>query len=135
MSKLDFLSLTKYHYVYMYSLKSDSWRKVESTEDLHLASDYMGPCESPLDELYFLEGDMSINPQTYSILRFDLKSEKFVEIAAPSLENPYSFFFASWLKEDAFTFGKFIMILFHIVRLGKYIETFVSPYQYMIETD
>lgn len=92
------MSLTKYHYVYMYSLKSDSWRKVESTEDLHLASDYMGPCESPLDELYFLEGDMSINPQTYSILRFDLKSEKFVEIAAPSLENPYSFFFCFMVK-------------------------------------
>ncbi|KAJ9557970.1 hypothetical protein OSB04_012584 [Centaurea solstitialis] len=93
--------VTNYHDVYIYSLKSDSWRKVESTQDDFLTIPYRfsesWPSSVLLNEkLYFLKQvhKRMLGPPSYSIMRFDLKTEKFSEIAAPTFGNPMTW----WLN-------------------------------------
>ncbi|KAJ9555469.1 hypothetical protein OSB04_010083 [Centaurea solstitialis] len=77
------LSITIFGIVYMYSLKSDSWRKLESTVDHHgdhipyaAASDH-----NLLDgKLHFLTGP---GKEGFVIIRLDLKTEKFTKIRIP----------------------------------------------------
>ncbi|KAL7610579.1 hypothetical protein Lser_V15G13791 [Lactuca serriola] len=86
-------------YIYIYSLKSDSWRKVESTENIQqkaskwasLASKQEHPSQILLNEkLYFLK-QVDIERETfiksYSVMRFDTKTEEFTEIAMPCFGN------------------------------------------------
>ncbi|KAJ9542005.1 hypothetical protein OSB04_028511 [Centaurea solstitialis] len=68
------LRITESSSAYIYSLKSDSWRKVESTSCRFL-------------KYWNNSSKTKINVWSYSIIRFDTNTEKFTEIAAPSL--PY----------------------------------------------
>ncbi|KAJ9554897.1 hypothetical protein OSB04_009511 [Centaurea solstitialis] len=67
--------------VYIYSLKSDSWRKLESKLDHPDSIPYAGDHHNLLDEnLHFL-----VNHRTRNlIIRLDLKTERFTKIAVPS---------------------------------------------------
>ncbi|KAI3496528.1 hypothetical protein L1887_38893 [Cichorium endivia] len=79
------LRVTPHPNVYIYSLKADSWRKVES--DLQrirpspiLLSIYWGPSISLNENLYFLEYDVH---DSCSIMRFNTKTETLKLIATP----------------------------------------------------
>ncbi|XP_023755991.1 putative F-box/kelch-repeat protein At3g17280 isoform X1 [Lactuca sativa] len=100
------LYVTHHPNIYIYSVKSDSWRNVESTEDFkQSASDWTEPgnywtkpgdyWEHPShfllnEKLYFLK-QVETEPESfirsYSVMRFDTKTEKFTEIAMPSFGN------------------------------------------------
>lgn len=88
------LRVTHERDIYIYSLKSDSWRKVEATMDFrtipYCISESWKPCSYPMnDKLYFLkdvEGE-SQSSRSYSIIKFDTKSEKFTKIATPSFKK------------------------------------------------
>ncbi|CAH1449677.1 unnamed protein product [Lactuca virosa] len=88
------LRVTWHPKVYIYSLKSDSWRKVESDIQrtrLHYFSQYIwGPSVSLNENLYFLEHV----GYTYSIMRFNTKTETLKVIATPFSENQRT----SWLS-------------------------------------
>ncbi|CAH1412709.1 unnamed protein product [Lactuca virosa] len=86
--------------IYIYSLKSDTWRKVRSTEDFRQrASNWASlvgyypeqPKHILLNEkLYFLKqvdrGEGTFI-HSYSVMRFETKTEKFTEIVMPSFGN------------------------------------------------
>ncbi|KAJ9542003.1 hypothetical protein OSB04_028509 [Centaurea solstitialis] len=79
------LRVTVYKDAFIYSLKSDSWWKVESSS-CRLLKSWNSSCFLN-EDLYFLAAAVNkINDWSYSIIRFDTKVEKFTEIAAPSLE-------------------------------------------------
>ncbi|GJV96449.1 putative F-box domain-containing protein [Tanacetum coccineum] len=72
-----------YHIVYMYSLKSESWRKLDSiiaNPNLYLGIEWWSPGTCLNDNLYFL-------CDSYSIIRFDTKSEQFTRIATPTFDE------------------------------------------------
>lgn len=81
------LRVTESCNVYIYSLKSDSWRKVESVENSRVILDWN------------LDGGMSsvlLNENLYSfkpyksenlIMKFNTKTEKFTEVKTPTIEN------------------------------------------------
>ncbi|KAI3524507.1 hypothetical protein L1887_03165 [Cichorium endivia] len=79
---------------YIYSLKSDSWRKLDTTKYLkrirYLISESWGPSTVLNEKLYFLRtgNRKSIDRLSYSVIRFDMKTEKFTKIATPSLGVP-----------------------------------------------
>ncbi|KAI3503293.1 hypothetical protein L1887_31733 [Cichorium endivia] len=87
--------------IYIYTLRSDSWRKVESTEDFQqmasnlTSSGNFRPEELLLshillnEKLYFLKqvDRRGTYINSYSIMRFDTKTEIFTEIAMPSFGN------------------------------------------------
>ncbi|KAJ9542152.1 hypothetical protein OSB04_028658 [Centaurea solstitialis] len=80
------LRLTIYKNVFIYSLKSDTWRKVEPRR-CPLSLYWMSSCLLN-ENLYFLELSINnMNVRSYSIIRFDTNTEKFTEIAAPSLQH------------------------------------------------
>ncbi|KAI3503289.1 hypothetical protein L1887_31729 [Cichorium endivia] len=93
------LRVTEHQNIYIYTLRSDSWRKVESTEDFQqMASNLTSsrnlrqrPVRHILlhEKLYFLNQVDRIETfiKTYSIVRFDTKTEIFTEIAMPSFGN------------------------------------------------
>lgn len=83
------LRVTLYTDVYIYSLKSDSWRKVELEEDFRSPLISWMPSTALLNEkLYFLQKRVSKeNDIHYSIIRFDTKTEQFTEIATPFSKN------------------------------------------------
>ncbi|KAJ9542056.1 hypothetical protein OSB04_028562, partial [Centaurea solstitialis] len=87
------LCLTLHSDAYIYSLNSDSWRKVElpSCPPLqHLMSSCL------LNEnLYFLEQSRKApHLWSYLILRFNTSTEKFTKIAAPSLRDVTKYCFS-----------------------------------------
>ncbi|CAH1426826.1 unnamed protein product [Lactuca virosa] len=100
------LRVTNFHAAYMYSLKSDSWRKVvkETYSFEQWVSDWLShkprflnnwfsytwePTAFLNEQLYFLkqatDGDCFQN--SYSILMFDTKTQNFTEIATPSFRH------------------------------------------------
>ncbi|CAI9277031.1 unnamed protein product [Lactuca saligna] len=92
------LRVTHHLNIYIYSLKSNSWRMVESTADFQQrASEWTSrgsyweqPSHILLNEkLNFLKqvdrGGTFI--LSYSVMRFDTKTEKFTEISIPSFGN------------------------------------------------
>ncbi|KAK1430268.1 hypothetical protein QVD17_12897 [Tagetes erecta] len=67
--------------VYTYSLKSDSWRKIESTENDHPSLwNYHHPMQSALwdENVYFLN---TMWGQQYWVTKFDTKTEKFTKVS------------------------------------------------------
>ncbi|KAJ9555545.1 LOW QUALITY PROTEIN: hypothetical protein OSB04_010159 [Centaurea solstitialis] len=96
--------VTYYHDVYIYSLKSDSWRKVDSIQDAFLYIPNRFPYSwrwSVLlnKKLYFVnqtvEGNLS-TPPSYSIMRFDSKTEKFSKTEGPTFTNPRTWWLNLW---------------------------------------
>ncbi|KAJ9555544.1 hypothetical protein OSB04_010158 [Centaurea solstitialis] len=84
--------VTCHHDVYIYSLKSDSWRKVDSIQDtfLHIPYRFSKSWQSSVllnEKLYFVNHTEG-TPPSYSIMRFDLKTEKFSVIEGPTFTNP-----------------------------------------------
>ncbi|KAJ9555458.1 LOW QUALITY PROTEIN: hypothetical protein OSB04_010072 [Centaurea solstitialis] len=73
------LSITTDRNVYIYSLRSDSWRKLESTLDHEDRIPCVGDHNLLDKKLHFLMGKRS----RYIIIRFDLKTQKFTKIAVP----------------------------------------------------
>ncbi|XP_076892624.1 F-box protein At2g23160-like [Bidens hawaiensis] len=80
--------------VYIYSLKSDSWRKLgHSKYDMWWSYEHWSQSIWLNDKLYFLrEYKGSLNqwqyqPSRNEIITFDTKTEKFSEIATPSFVN------------------------------------------------
>ncbi|XP_035836627.1 F-box/kelch-repeat protein At3g06240-like [Helianthus annuus] len=65
---------------YIYSLKSDLWRKIESTENFHRW--ISKHCALLNGKLYFLKYDEAIN-KSHSVISLDLKTEKFTEVTTP----------------------------------------------------
>ncbi|KAF5776368.1 putative F-box domain, galactose oxidase/kelch, beta-propeller, kelch-type beta propeller [Helianthus annuus] len=65
---------------YIYSLKSDLWRKIESTENFHRW--ISNHCALLNGKLYFLKYDKAIN-KSHSVISIDLKTEKFTEVTTP----------------------------------------------------
>nr|GEW91991.1 hypothetical protein [Tanacetum cinerariifolium] len=81
------LCITRDRQVYIYSLKLDSWRKVEKTNILSITTGCLYEPYSCLNEsLYFsaLPGEIA---GYRKIIRFDTKTEKFAEITIPSFKN------------------------------------------------
>ncbi|KAI3496529.1 hypothetical protein L1887_38894 [Cichorium endivia] len=83
------LRVTPHPNVYIYSLKSDSWRKVESDLQRIRASPFSlsffwGPSISLNEKLYFLEYDFN---KSYSIMKFNTEAETLKLIATPFLQN------------------------------------------------
>ncbi|CAH1426837.1 unnamed protein product [Lactuca virosa] len=85
---------TNHPKIYIYSLKSDTWIKIEPTDDKQNVSNWFTFGREPVpvflnEKLYFLyEVSRRIyGRRSYSFLRFDTKTKKFTEIAAPSLGN------------------------------------------------
>ncbi|XP_024963697.1 F-box/kelch-repeat protein At3g06240-like [Cynara cardunculus var. scolymus] len=79
---------------YIYSLRSDSWRMVESTQEYlrhkpSWFSESWNPSTFLNEKLYFLKQvkRATVSPQSYSIIQFDVKTEKLTETAAPSFGN------------------------------------------------
>ncbi|KAJ9542004.1 hypothetical protein OSB04_028510 [Centaurea solstitialis] len=73
---------------FVYSLKSDSWRKIDSRSP-RLLNNWNLSCLLNENLYFFVEGMDRMDGMdvlTYSIIRFDTEVEKFTEIAAPSLE-------------------------------------------------
>ncbi|KAJ9559108.1 hypothetical protein OSB04_013722 [Centaurea solstitialis] len=91
------LLVTKNHNVYIYSLKSDSWRKLETTqEDLSLLRPHLiyGWWEQPVllnEKLYFksIEANHIATGNLISIISFDVKTEKWKKMVAPDIGNGY----------------------------------------------
>ncbi|KAJ0488095.1 putative F-box domain, galactose oxidase/kelch, beta-propeller, kelch-type beta propeller [Helianthus annuus] len=65
---------------YIYSLKSDFWRKTESTENFHRW--ISNHCALLNGKLYFLKYDEAIN-KSHLVISLDLKTEKFTEVTTP----------------------------------------------------
>ncbi|KAI3524508.1 hypothetical protein L1887_03166 [Cichorium endivia] len=87
------LRVTHDYDAYIYSLKSDSWRKLGTKPYLkrtrYLISESWGPSYVQDEKLYFLKkGETAIDRMSYSVIRFDTKTEKFSKIATPSLGVP-----------------------------------------------
>ncbi|GKE31406.1 F-box/kelch-repeat protein-like protein [Tanacetum coccineum] len=71
--------------VYIYSLRSDSWRKVDVFQDTsRLYLKYQSPGTYLNDNLYFLQD--SDEPLS-SIIRFDTKTERFSKIETPNADD------------------------------------------------
>ncbi|XP_076901721.1 F-box/kelch-repeat protein At3g06240-like [Bidens hawaiensis] len=67
--------------VYIYSLKSDSWRKIEPTEEFHRLSCSVSDYNASLNhKLYVLKQDKA---EKYSVMRLDLKTGKLTEAETP----------------------------------------------------
>ncbi|KAI3523315.1 hypothetical protein L1887_01376 [Cichorium endivia] len=88
------LRISRHPNVYIYSLKSDSWRKVELTETFrplyHRFSCNSKPSVLLNEKLYFLEQtgrDGNLTPCLYLLIRFDINTEKFTEIVTPFSGN------------------------------------------------
>ncbi|KAI3524505.1 hypothetical protein L1887_03163 [Cichorium endivia] len=85
------LRVTHNYDAYIYSLKSDSWRKLGTTEDLkrrrYLISESWVSSTVLNEKVYFLKRGKrrNIGRQSYSVIRFDTKTEKFTKISTPSL--------------------------------------------------
>ncbi|CAH1426453.1 unnamed protein product [Lactuca virosa] len=84
------LCVTLHHRAYIYSLKSDSWRKLDSyTSHLKritcLISESWGECIVHNDKVYFLKQGKrrTMGHLSNSIIRFDTKTEKFRKIVIP----------------------------------------------------
>ncbi|GJT92822.1 putative F-box protein [Tanacetum coccineum] len=77
------------HNVYIYSLKSDSWRKVDVFQHtLHPGSPSRGTYLN--ENLYFLKANSS--GRLDSIIRFDTKTERFSKIETPNVDaNPNAY--------------------------------------------
>ncbi|KAJ9542051.1 hypothetical protein OSB04_028557, partial [Centaurea solstitialis] len=79
------LRITQSTNAYIYSLKSDSWRQVESASCCLLK--YLNTTCLLNENLYFLvQCRNNMNVLSYSIVRFDTNAEKFTEIATPSFD-------------------------------------------------
>ncbi|CAH1452106.1 unnamed protein product [Lactuca virosa] len=78
------LCVTKYPKVYIYSLKSDSWRKVESPKRTSKRIYFLMPSVLLNEKLYFLkEKQICGEHPSYLIMSFCTKTEKLSEIATP----------------------------------------------------
>ncbi|KAJ9541970.1 hypothetical protein OSB04_028476 [Centaurea solstitialis] len=79
------LRITQSSDAYIYSLKSDSWRKVESTINCRLESWNLNCFLN--EKLYLLaQGTSQTSDWSYLIIRFDTRTEKFTEMPAPSFK-------------------------------------------------
>ncbi|GJT25020.1 putative F-box protein [Tanacetum coccineum] len=90
-------------YVYIYSLKSDSWRKVDAFQHISRLFIERWSQGTYLNEnLYFLRQD--INNQSSSIIRFDTKNERLSKIETPCVDannQDAKFYFATiMVKSD-----------------------------------
>ncbi|XP_076956989.1 putative F-box protein At1g47790 [Bidens hawaiensis] len=75
------LRVTKSCNVYIYSLKSDSWRNIEQTEEFHrLSCSFFYHNALLNDKLYVLKKG---NADLYSVMRLDLKTGKLTEAETP----------------------------------------------------
>ncbi|KAJ9555286.1 hypothetical protein OSB04_009900 [Centaurea solstitialis] len=80
------LIITTDRNVYVYSLKSDSWKKLESTLDFLERIPYAAADANSLEgKLHFRT---SLRGGRYMITRLDLKTEKFTKIALPPSCEP-----------------------------------------------
>ncbi|KAJ9542055.1 hypothetical protein OSB04_028561 [Centaurea solstitialis] len=80
------LRVTLLNEAFIYSFKYDSWRKVESTN--YRLSKYLDSSCLLNENLYLLaQSNTKTSLRSYSILRFNTNTEKFTEIAAPSLQR------------------------------------------------
>jgi hypothetical protein len=74
-------------YTYVYSLKSDMWRQMESTGCLRWLSDVSDHSVLLNEKLYFLKEDEAetISPHTftYSVIKLDLNTGSYIEITTP----------------------------------------------------
>ncbi|KAJ9555459.1 hypothetical protein OSB04_010073 [Centaurea solstitialis] len=77
------LSLTIDGNVYIYSLRSDSWRKLKSTLEYEDRIPYAGDHNFLDEKLHFLRPLQLDKKRRYIIIRLDLKTEKFTEIVVP----------------------------------------------------
>nr|GEU41809.1 hypothetical protein [Tanacetum cinerariifolium] len=99
--KLLFVNFVDKDY-YIYSLKSDSWRKVDVFQ--HISIRYPGSWSRGTylnENLYFLQEDMS--GRLYSIIKFDTKTERFSEIETHHVDdNPdaYDYYATIVVKGD-----------------------------------
>nr|GEZ49022.1 hypothetical protein [Tanacetum cinerariifolium] len=82
------LHVTFDYSTYIYSLKFDSWRKVGFLKDFTYGSEYCILSNWLNEKRYTLKLITDSRRQLYySIIRFDLKTEKFTEVASPSFEQ------------------------------------------------
>ncbi|KAI3524069.1 hypothetical protein L1887_02704 [Cichorium endivia] len=83
------LRVTDLHSAYIYSLKSDSWRKVDVDQTYTLLFHWFSYSWEPTvllnENLYFLKqkSDENCILNSFSILMFNTKTEKFTSIATP----------------------------------------------------
>ncbi|KAI3711766.1 hypothetical protein L1987_70312 [Smallanthus sonchifolius] len=85
------LRVTKSSNAYIYSLKSDSWRKIESKGSNWNFYQWM-PSVLLDEKVYFLNQRRT----KVWIIRFDTKTEKFTKIANPSFRKQKPAFWKSW---------------------------------------
>ncbi|GJZ46966.1 glycerophosphodiester phosphodiesterase GDPDL3-like protein, partial [Tanacetum coccineum] len=95
------LSVQKsHHYVYIYSLKSDSWRKVDALQSTHILNHWGLSRGTYLNEnLYFLQHHERYR-QLPSIIRFDTKTERLSKIETPNVDEAYHYFATIVVKSD-----------------------------------
>ncbi|GKA59868.1 F-box/kelch-repeat protein-like protein [Tanacetum coccineum] len=88
-------------HVYIYSLKSDSWRKVDAFQHTsRLGHELLSRGTYLQENLYFLQ-ENSNNRRLSSIIRFDTKTECFSKIETPYVDrDAYNYFPTMVVKSD-----------------------------------
>ncbi|GKB62579.1 putative F-box protein [Tanacetum coccineum] len=96
----DYKLLLVYNHVYIYSLKSDSWREVDAFQNTDMLDHWRWSRGTYLNEnLYFLQHHYNKS----SIIRFDTKTERLSEIETPNVDeisNAYNYFDTIVVKSD-----------------------------------
>ncbi|GJX45208.1 reverse transcriptase domain-containing protein [Tanacetum coccineum] len=80
--------------VYIHSLKSDSWRKVDVFQHIGLLhSGGWSGCT-------YLNENLYLNQRLSSIKRFDTETERLSKIETPNVDNAYNYFATIMVKSD-----------------------------------
>ncbi|KAI3524502.1 hypothetical protein L1887_03160 [Cichorium endivia] len=127
------LIVTHDHYACIYSLKSNSWRKLDSKEDLkriqYVVSESWGESLLQNDKLFFLKKGKrrTIAKLSYSIPVYLMRDGKWLTYCLHSGCHVYKLDLDKHLNEMAYSNADDSM---DITPRGKYIETLVSPNRY-----